>query len=105
MAFNFFGVYFESENGTEYRCGFHDNNNQYMPTLEIRTQNGWITVTKGNGTGPANRVCRNIRQNLPVHIPFVNNHTQNERMELINQMVYNIHRYTTERVNYQGAHR
>jgi 2'-5' RNA ligase len=29
---------------------------------------------------------------------------KNERMELINQIIYNINRYTTERVNYRGAH-
>ena len=40
----------------------------------------------------------------PVVINFPAGHTQNERMELINQIVYNLNRYTTERVNYQGAH-
>lgn len=103
MAFSFFGVYFEDANGSEYRCGFHDDNH-YMPILEKRTEDGWQQIGQHLGTGSASAKCRVIRENLPIQIAFPNNHTQNERMELINQMIYNIHRYTTERVNYQGAH-
>lgn len=103
MPYNFFGVYFESENGTEYRCGFHDDDN-YQPKLERRVAGNWVEVSQGLGTGAANQTCREIRDNLPVPIHFPESHTQNERMELINQMVYNLSRYTTERVNYRGAH-
>jgi hypothetical protein len=103
MAYNFFGVYFENENGIEYRCGFHDDNH-YMPLLERKDPQGWVEVNQNQGTGAAAATCRDIRDELPVIIPFNNGHTQNERMELINQIVYNINRYTTERVNYQGAH-
>lgn len=103
MAFNFFGVFFEDENGNEFRCGFHDNDH-YMPILERRDEDDWIEVSKKQGTGAASTTCREIRADLPVVIDFPDNHTQNERMELINQIIYNINRYTTERVNYQGAH-
>lgn len=103
MAFNFFGVYFEGADGIEFRCGFHDNNH-YMPLLERRDNNVWVEVNRQAGTGEAAQTCRDIRAELPVVIPFPAGHTQNERMELINQIVYNLNRYTTERVNYQGAH-
>jgi hypothetical protein len=103
MAFSFFGVYFQDVNNVEYRCGFHDNN-YYMPILERRGNNGWEQVSQQLGSGSASAKCREIRQELPISIDFPHNHTQNERMELINQIVYNIQRYTTERVNYQGAH-
>src|SRR5690606_40755561 len=103
MAFNFFGVYFEDINGVEYRCGFHDHNH-YMPILERRDNGNWVEVNQQRGTGSAKRECQYIRNNLPINIWFADNHTQNERMELINQVIYNIKRYTTERVNYQGAH-
>lgn len=103
MSFQFFGVYFQGDNDTEYRCGFHDNNH-YMPILERRDASGWVEVNQHNGTGSATQACRDIRSELPVVINFLAGHTQNERMELINQIVYNLNRYTTERVNYQGAH-
>lgn len=104
MAFNFFGVYFQDINGIEYRCGFHDVHNQYMPILERRDNNNWIRVS-GRGNRSAQSICRQIRSQLPLTINFPNNHTQNERMELINQIIYNMNRYVTERVNYRGAHR
>lgn len=104
MAYNFFGVYFEDTNGVEYRCGFHDDDH-YMPLLERRDADGWVEVNQDLGTGTASATCRVIRAQLPVVIAFPHGHTQNERMELINQIVYNINRYSTERVNYQGAHR
>lgn len=103
MAYNFFGVYFEDENGIEYRCGFHDDNN-YQPLVERREDSGWVEINQKQGTGKANAACRMIRNNLPIPIDFPESHTQNERMELINQMIYNISRYTNERVNYRGAH-
>ena len=103
MAYNFFGVYFEDSHGVEYRCGFHDDN-AYMPQLEKRVSGVWTVVARGNGVGNANTSCRDIRANLPITVPFINGHTQNERMELINQIVYNLNRKTTERVNYRGAH-
>lgn len=103
MAFSFFGVYFEDANGNEYRCGFHDDDH-YMPILEKRINNNWEEVNQHHGTGSASAKCREIRLELPISIDFEPNHTQNERMELINQIIYNIHRCTTERVNYQGAH-
>jgi len=103
MAFQFFGVYFQDINGIEYRCGFH-NYNHYMPILEKRNGNTWIEVNYHKRTGNTGETCRKIRENLPVVISFPKAHTQNERMELINQIIYNINRYTTERVNYRGAH-
>jgi len=103
MRYNFFGVYFQDSNNVEYRCGFHDDDN-YMPVLERRENNCWIEVNSQRGTGAANQTCRQIREQLPVTIEFGPGHTQNERMELINQIIYNISRYTTERVNYRGAH-
>lgn len=103
MAYSFFGVYFEDINGVEYRCGFHDDNH-YMPLLERRDTTGWVEVNQQQGTGAAGETCRGIRNQLPVTITFPAGHTQNERMELINQIIYNMNRYTTERVNYRGAH-
>jgi len=103
MAYNFFGVYFEDIQKNEYRCGFHDAN-QYMPMLEKRVNDNWIEVSQHHGTGAAGRTCVDIRNQLPVTITFPAAHTQNERMELINQIMYNINRYTTERVYYRGAH-
>lgn len=104
MAYTFFGIYFEDVNNNEYRCGFYDNNN-YQPIVEKRTPQGWQEINHRQGTGNANQICRLIRASLPHPIAFPNGHTQNERMELIHQMVYNIQRYTNERVNYRGAHR
>lgn len=75
-----------------------------MPILEQRNGNAWEEVNQHQGTGTASAKCRKIRQELPIAINFPQNHTQNERLELINQIIYNIQRYTTERVNYQGAH-
>ncbi len=103
MAFNFFGVYFQDINGLEYRCGFQDDNS-YMPILERRDNNNWVRVT-GRGNRSAQSVSRQIRSQLPISIRFPNNHTQNERMELINQIIYNMNRNVTARVNYRGAHR
>jgi len=103
MAYNFFGVYFEDELGVEFRCGFHDDNN-YMPILERRDNGVWIEVNQQQGTGNAKLTCQQIRAKFPVNVHFNDNHTQNERMELINQLIYNLNRKTTERVNYQGAH-
>ncbi len=103
MAFAFFGVYFQDEHDVEYRCGFHDDDH-YMPLLERRDNNVWVEVNQQQGTGAAGETCRNIRSQLPVAITFPSGHTQNERMELINQIIYNMNRYTTERVNYRGAH-
>jgi hypothetical protein len=103
MAFQFLGVYFQDINGNEYRCGFH-NNSHYMPLLERRDNDNWVEVNFKKGTGKAGENCRDIRNDLPVTIPFPNSHTQNERMELINQIIYNMNRFTTERVNYRGAH-
>ena len=103
MAFQFFGVFFQDINGIEYRCGFHDNDN-YMPILERRVNHILVEVNYQHGTGAAGETCREIRDNLPIPISFPNGHTQNERMELINQIIYNMNRYTTERVNYRGAH-
>ena len=105
MDFNFFGVYFQDTSGIEYRCGFHDDN-QYQPLLETRMNNDWINVGSGANTrGPANGRCATIREGLPITIPFpVDAHTQNQRMELINQVIYNIRRKATESVNYGGAH-
>lgn len=105
MAFNFFGVYFEDVNNNEFRCGFYDNN-KYQPIIEKKNKNtgNWEEVTKKNGTKAANKTCRDIRQELPINIPFPLNHTQNERVELINQLVYNLQRRVNENVNYRGAH-
>ena len=103
MAYNFFGVYFEDALGVEYRCGFHDDNG-YMPIIERRANIGWVEVNQQHGPGNAKATCQTIRTNLPVTIPFADNHTQNERMELINQLIFNLNRKTTQRVNYQGAH-
>lgn len=103
MAFSFFGVYFQDINSIEYRCGFHDYDH-YMPILERRDNNQWVEVNYQHGTGAAGETCRDIRNNLPVPIQFPAGHTQNERMELINQIVYNMNRYMTERVNYRGNH-
>jgi len=102
MAFTFFGVYFQAEDNTEYRCGFYDDDN-YQPIIEKRENNNWVEVSQKQGTGAANATCRDIRNNLPIRIPFPSAHTQNERMELINQIIYNINRHVTERVNYRGA--
>ena len=104
MERKFFGVYFEDAKGIEYRCGFrHDD--QYMPLLEKRIDNDWAEVSQKKGTGPANKTCRKIREALPVTIEFPEgSHTQNERMELINQIIYNINRRVTVRVNYGGTH-
>lgn len=41
MAFKFFGVYFQDEHGTEYRCGFH-NSTQNMPLLERQDNHNWV---------------------------------------------------------------
>lgn len=103
MAFNFYGVYFETVDGVEYRCGYQ-NDTQYMPILERRDGTTWTEVNHHHGTGNAGETCRFIRSELPVHINFPDSHTQNERMELINQMIYNMNRMTTEKVNYRGAH-
>ncbi|MBW1649141.1 MAG: hypothetical protein JRJ44_00420 [Deltaproteobacteria bacterium] len=103
MKFKFFGVYFQDAQDVEYRCGFHDNDG-YMPLLEKRSDNDWVEVNQNKGTGAANQTCRNIRGGLPVPISFPEEHTQNERVELINQIIYNINRHMTERVNYRGAH-
>ncbi|MBS1584874.1 MAG: hypothetical protein JSS82_04950 [Bacteroidetes bacterium] len=103
MAYNFFGVYFEDVNGVEYRCGFR-NNREYQPKLYRRQNNAWVEVV-GRGANSAQSVSAAIRGQLPTVIAFpAGAHTQNQRMELINQMVYNINRRTTERVNYRGAH-
>jgi hypothetical protein len=96
-------VYFQDTKGVEYRLGFHDDDN-YMPLLEKKINDEWVEVNKNKGTGAANQTCRAIRGKLLVPILFPEGHTQNERMELINQIIYNINRDTTERVNYRGAH-
>lgn len=87
MAFQFFGVFSQGTNGIGYRFGFYDNDN-YMPILERRDNNSWIEVNYRQGTESAGETCRQIRSNLPIQIPFPNGRTQNERMELINQIIY-----------------
>lgn len=83
MAFTFLGVYFQDEDGTEYRCGFHDDDH-YMPLLERRDNNVWVKVNQQQGTSAAGKTCKDIRNQLPITFPA--GHTQNERMELINQI-------------------
>lgn len=74
MAFTFFGVYFQDINGVEYRCGFH-NDDYYMPLLERGDNNVQMEVNQQQGTGAAGETCREIRNLLPVTIPFPNGHT------------------------------
>jgi len=103
MAYNFFGVYFEDAQGNEFRCGFHDPLT-YMPKLEKRINNQWIEV-RGRGANSAQVTSARLYNNLPSPIPFpAGAHTQNQRMELINQIVYNISRASMGNVNYGGAH-
>lgn len=103
MAYTFFGVTFEDINHTEYRLGFYDDGN-YQPIIERRDAGTWVEVNQLHGTGAANQTCRNIRADLPISIAFPPGHTQNERIELINQLLYNIQRRVNENVNYRGAH-
>ena len=103
MAYNFFGVYFEGADGTEYRCGFR-NQRECQPKLYVRQANAWVEV-RGRGIRSAQSVSAALRAQLPTTIAFPPDaHTQNQRLELINQIVYNLSRKTAQGNNYGGAH-
>jgi hypothetical protein len=102
----FYGVYFETANGDEYRIGFEVGAGDYKPSFETRNTDTleWDQIGQGTGYEPMNRKARALRALLPVQVAFDESHTQNEIMELVHQTVYNLNRAVNENCNYRGAH-
>jgi len=78
MTFSFFGVHFQDINNIEYRRGFYDDNH-YMQIIESKDSNTWVEDNQQHGIGAAGEICRDIRNQLSVTIPFFAGHKQNER--------------------------
>lgn len=101
----FLGVYIEDENAIEYRIGYRLSDGDYKPIIEEKLDDDWIEINQRHGTGNAKVLCAKLRKILPFSIQFSDDeHTQNQRSELINQVVYNLSRMLTSGGNFGGAH-
>ena len=101
----FLGVYIEDEDAIEYRIGYRLANGDYKPIIEKKIDNNWKEINQRRSTGSARALCTKLRKILPFSISFSDDeHTQNQRSELINQVIYNLSRLLTSGGNFGGAH-